>query len=111
MVSESIKVQVWQISADAAEVFLHAAYQASPFTQPKVLAALSHKVDYWCASVDGDPACVWPVACDEQGQPSLPLFSYYLGPYWAKSNASLSSRKLMYLTADVSRALAQRLLL
>jgi len=105
------QVKINDISADEALAFWAASAQASPFTHPAVLSALSKRVDFWGAFVDGTLMCVWPVCENHAGIITAPEFSYYVGPFWADKAIGLSARKSLYLFASVYDAYLRQLLL
>jgi hypothetical protein len=73
-------VEVKRIDASAAMKYWQEAKEASVFTNPSILAALSHDVHWWLATESGKPACLWPVCLDQNKQVCKPEFAYYLGP-------------------------------
>ena len=76
----SNKVSVDLIDSSTALQHWQAASNASVFSHPEILAALSHEVHWWLASLSGQPACLWPVCLDEQGLSTRPAFCYFVGP-------------------------------
>lgn len=92
----SFKPSVEQVDPGQAQVLWAQSPDATPFTNPQVLAALSAQVSFWCARVADEALCIWPVCRSADGVVCAPEFSYYVGPIWAASVHSGSQRQRLY---------------
>lgn len=106
---ERLRPRLARVGADEAEQFWLAASQATPFMRPAVLSMLCAEVEWWLASVDGRPMCLWPVCHRADGRIEAPDFSYYVGPIWAPDADAGSMRSRVLLRTAVISALATAL--
>ena len=67
------------IDCESADYFWANATLANAFTNPSILNAISHKVDWWGCFANGNLVGVWPICHDALGNCSPPGFSYYVG--------------------------------
>ena len=72
------------------------------FTKPSVLTKLTETV-CWMAAIKGkEYLCCWPVCLNHAGEPHLPNFTYFVGPFWAITasevpiHRSLKNRREVY---------------
>lgn len=91
----SNEVSVDLIDSSTALQHWQAASNASVFSHPVILAALSHEVHWWLASLSGAPVCLWPVCLDEQGRSTRPAFCYYVGPIDLSQRLGSPRKRLM----------------
>lgn len=106
---ERLRPRLARVGPDEAERFWLASPGATPFVRPAVLSALCAEVEWWLASVDGRPTCLWPVCHRADGRIEAPDFSYYVGPIWAPEADSGSMRSRVLLRTAVVAALATAL--
>lgn len=106
---ERLRPRLARVGADEAERFWLGSPQATPFMRPAVLAALCAEVEWWQASVDGRPMCLWPVCHRADGRIEAPDFSYYVGPIWAREADAGSMRSRVLLRTAVISSLATAL--
>lgn len=104
-----LQPRVERVRSDEAERFWITSPQATPFMRPSVLAALCAEVEWWLASVNGRPICLWPVCHRADGRTEAPDFSYYVGPIWSPDADTGSMRYRVLLRTAVVSSLATEL--
>lgn len=106
---EGFRPRIAKVDAAEADRFWLHSPQATPFMRPVVLEALCAEVEWWQATVDGRPVCVWPVCRRIDGRVEAPDFSYYVGPIWAREADAGSMRSRVLLRTAVIASLATAL--
>lgn len=99
------KVVISQVDEDAALAFWSAQDNARIFLHPQVLTPLCARVDWWLATWDNKPACLWPVCHGFDGRHVPPDLSAYVGPLWHDSVGARKAHRWWTITQDVQRAL------
>lgn len=79
-------ISVRQVNAQTAAEFQSHLRNAPVFVHPRVLDCLVPHTDWWIAARGNEDVCLWPVALDANGRPTIPPFSYYVGPVWAENS-------------------------
>jgi hypothetical protein len=72
---------VERIDPDTAHSAWSASNEALVFTQPRFLAGLCHKVDWWMGVFRSNPVYYWPVCLDHSGKVIVPALPKYVGPF------------------------------
>lgn len=98
-----------RVDDETALTFWHQSPQSTPFNHPRVLGALSSRVDWWLARTGDGPAMLWPVAFRLDGVCDAPRFSYYVGPLSARALLDLPPRARVLAAANVVATLADAL--
>ncbi len=106
---EKLRPRVTRVDRAEAECFWRTSPQATPFMRPAILRTLCASVDWWLASVNDRPVCLWPVCHRADGRIEAPDFSYYVGPIWAPETDAGSMRSRVLLRTAVIRALSTTL--
>ena len=71
-----------QVTTDEARAFWLQQADARIFLHPDVLEPMCQRVDWWLASWNTHPVCLWPVCQSFDGSHRPPELSAYVGPLW-----------------------------
>ena len=104
------KVVINQVDAAAALVFWRSQDDARIFLHPQVLTPLCAQVDWWLATWDDNPMCLWPVCHSKEGRLGLPELSQYVGPLWHDALARKKAHRQWSIKHSVQRAMMELLL-
>lgn len=81
MSSLDFSIELRRTDAQHAALLWDQSAQTSAFAHPEVLGRLEHAVHWWIAEIRGEPACVWPICLNREGQVRNPELPYLLGPF------------------------------
>lgn len=104
------KLVIEQVDADIALAFWCAQDDARIFLHPHVLTPLCVQVDWWLATWDENPMCLWPVCHAADGGFEPPELSEYVGPLWHDALAGKKVHRQWSITQTVQRAMMESLL-
>lgn len=100
MAREEIKA----VSVDEARRFWEQQEDARIFLHPDVLGPLCDRIDWWQASWNGNPVCLWPICHAFDGSLRPPALSSYVGPLWHDIVGSNKAHRWWTITRTVQQA-------
>ncbi len=96
-----------QITSDEARDFWRRQDDARIFLHPDVLSALCERVDWWLATWNGNPVCLWPMCHAVDGTHRPPELSAYIGPLWDDTVTRAKAHRWWGITSAVQRAMLE----
>ena len=94
-----------QLTSDEARGFWREQADARIFLHPDVLEPMCERVDWWLASWNGRPVCLWPMCRAFDGSHRPPALSAYVGPLWHDEVARNKAHRWWSITRDTQQAL------
>lgn len=94
-----------QITSDEARQFWLQQTDARIFLHPDVLEPLCERVDWWLATWNTHPVCLWPVCQSFDGSFRPPELSAYVGPLWHDSVDESKAHRWWTITGGVQDAM------
>ena len=79
-ISKNLKLE--KVTPATAQNFWDNSSEGSFFTNPNFLKKFNEKIDYWLVKKGNEQLCLWPIST-KKNFITLPLFSYYFGPFWS----------------------------
>lgn len=98
-----------QVTTDEARAFWLQQADARIFLHPDVLEPMCERVDWWLASWNTHPVCLWPVCQSFDGSFRPPELSAYVGPLWADATTEQKVHRWWTITSEVQQAFLDRL--
>ncbi len=79
-ISKNLKLE--KVNPATAQNFWNNSSEGSFFTNPNFLKKFNEQIDYWLVKKGNEQLCLWPISI-KKNFVTLPLFSYYFGPFWS----------------------------
>lgn len=98
------KHDIRAIDANQARQFWEQQDDARIFLRPDVLEPLCARVDWWLATWNGNPVCLWPICHAFDGSHRPPELSAYVGPLWHDEVGRQKAHRWWSITRTVQEA-------
>jgi hypothetical protein len=102
------EIVVSKSTVDEASIVWEKSPHSTIFTNPSVLAKMSHQVNWYVAKKGDELLCAWPVCIDEKHQIYTPPFSYYVGPFWSDIGWKIPSHRSLARRLEVYDAFMRK---
>ena len=95
MIEISKNLYLEKVNLKIAQNFWNNSSEGLFFTNPSFLEKFEKKIDYWMVKKGDEQLCLWPI-CIKKKFTTLPLFSYYFGPFWSQPTFKFSLTMQVY---------------
>ncbi|MEK9652316.1 MAG: hypothetical protein VW437_00955 [Betaproteobacteria bacterium] len=89
-------IKIVEVSPDKIIPIWESSPHASVFIRPDVLTRMADDVRWFIARKGDEVLSCWPVCHNDDGEMELPLFSYFVGPFWTDRGWSVPLHRSLH---------------